>query len=139
MDMRDIARVLCRQLEIKMPKIEVGDIPFATETTLAAYIPEEDKIILRSDEETPDSLFALAHEIRHVWQSVWQPDIFAEYKQSADMPVEAYNLQHAEIDANAYAAMVMVTITGLTPLFNGLSERAIEKIWQRAREIDSEL
>ena len=51
---------------------------------------------------------------------------------------EEYNLQKEEIDANAYACVVMMDMFGIKPLFNGLDDEVINKIWERAEEIVKE-
>lgn len=45
--------------------------------------------------------------------------------------IEEYNLQIAEVDANAFAALIMISFFQLNPLFKGLPESVIAKIHER--------
>ena len=45
--------------------------------------------------------------------------------------IEEYNLQIAEIDANAFAYIVMVDFFGMKPLFYGLSDNVKSRILDR--------
>ena len=86
-------------------------------------------------------LFAIAHELRHVWQirtdsarwlDGYQPREECENK-------EAYNLQPAEIDANAFGGVVMVDLFGLFPRFDGVPESVKWHIYARMEELKGEL
>ena len=53
---------------------------------------------------------------------------FADYKELGELDIESYNLQIAEIDANAFAYIVMVDLFGVKPLFSGMSPKIISEI-----------
>lgn len=49
--------------------------------------------------------------------------------------IEEYNLQIAEIDANAFAGLVMIDFFHIRPLFKNLSARVKNEIYGRMEEI----
>lgn len=77
--------------------------------------------------------FSIAHELRHIWQIKYNEKFYLETYKTIDLcySVEEYNLQPAEIDANAFAYIVMVDFFGIKPLFNGLSDTVKSKIMER--------
>ena len=89
----------------------------------------------------PDLFFAIAHELRHVWQIKNAESFSLSTYQPIDLlhSVEEYNLQTAEIDANAFAAVIMVDYFGVKPLFNNLSETVKEQIFERMEMIKNGL
>lgn len=59
------------------------------------------------------------------------PEIFNEYNEiSENIDTETYNLQAAEIDANAFAKIFLEESTGVMPLFLGYSEKVKQKIFE---------
>ena len=105
--------IICDDLEIEKPLVE--EVLFLhTPTQLAEYIPS-DNILKHRPEKIPlDTMFSIAHELRHLWQMKNCPEIFQNYINSTDTDIEQYNLQSAEIDANAYAMVIMESGFGLT-------------------------
>lgn len=99
---------ICDFLVIPKPKISFDTSMFKTSTTLAMC--DLDTIYIKKiDKPNPDLLFSIAHELRHMWQlKNHENDYFTDYRQSFEIGTEAYNLQPAEIDANAFASVVMV-------------------------------
>lgn len=87
-----------------------------------------------------DLYFSISHEMRHVWQHKYFADeYFTEYKTPGECSDKTeYNLQPAEIDANAYAFLVMYCTFGMVPQFNGMDMCVINRIHERAFEIDSD-
>ena len=81
----------------------------------------------------PDYLFAIAHELRHIFQ--YQDDekfYLSNYKTSDNCSsIEEYNLQIAEVDANAFASIVMVEYFHMQPQWNGLSDKVVNAINDR--------
>jgi Zn-dependent peptidase ImmA (M78 family) len=129
---------LCDLLDIQAPKMSFDTSHFPTDTTMALCDWSGDTIYLKQCKDPdPDYLFAVAHEIRHVWQIKSNRDhYFASYK-SVDQcsDPDSYNLQEAEIDANAFAGVVMIEYFGMRPLFSGLSNMVKNKIGKRMFEI----
>ena len=129
-------RTICDLLNIEIPQIvETGDV-LDTDTMLAKADILNRKIYLSGKSKSMDFWFAIAHELRHIWQA--QDDFdkwFGNYMQIENTDIETYNLQDAELDANAFAMIVMVDVFGVKPKFNGLSPRIVEKIANRADKI----
>lgn len=128
-------------LQIPAPEISFDTSMFPTETTLAQCeidVNDPDGCIIhlrKCDKPNPDQLFAIAHELRHIWQ-FRQGLYLPEYKERNECEsVEEYNLQLAEIDANAFGAIIMNDFFGMKPLFQGLSETVKEEIAKQIKHI----
>ena len=133
---------ICKSLDIPVPSISYDTSHFPTETTMAQCELTSNTIYLNKlDKPNPDYLFAIAHELRHVFQ--YQNDeqfYLSNYKTSDNCSsVEEYNLQIAEVDANAFAAIVMVEYFHMQPQWNGLSDKVINAINNRINIIIREL
>lgn len=126
---------LCDELDIDVPEVSHDTSIFRTDTTMAFC--DGDKIYLRSKKENdPDLLFSIAHELRHLWQIKNDNEFyFSNYKSSDELNTNSYNLQPAEVDANAWASIVMSDLFHLKPLYEGMSYRVITAIQKRIQEI----
>ena len=127
---------ICELLDIPVPSISYDTSHFPTKTTMAQCELTSNTIYLNKiDNPNPDYLFAIAHELRHIFQ--YQDDeqfYLSNYKTSDNCSsVEEYNLQIAEVDANAFAGLVMINFFGLKPLFEGLSDSVKAKIFDRMK------
>lgn len=125
---------VCELLEIWVPKISYDTTHFATKTTMAQCEPETNTIYLNKvDKPNPDYVFSIAHELRHIYQ--YQTDekfYLSGYKPSNKCSsIEEYNLQIAEVDANAFAAIVITDFFSLKPQWYGLSNKVIDAIEKR--------
>lgn len=133
----EFIEIVCSNLKITKPIVE--EVLFLhTPTQLAEYVPADNVLKYRMGKMPLDIMFAIAHELRHIWQMKNCPEIFQNYINSTDTDIEQYNLQSAEIDANAYAMVIMESGFGITPQFKGLSEKVKNKILLRANEIVEE-
>ena len=133
---------ICELLDIPVPSISYDTSHFPTETTMAQCELTNNIIHLNKiDKPTPDYLFAIAHELRHIFQ--YQDDkqfYLSNYKTSDNCSsVEEYNLQIAEVDANAFASIIMVEYFHMQPQWNGLSDKVICAINDRINIIIREL
>lgn len=129
------AEEVCRRLGISSPRITVGR-DWRTPTMLAQCSSDGFEVQVRNDSVTLDTLFALTHELRHVWQIRTDKEFyFGNYQPSNQTDSEEYNFQIAEIDANAFAANIMREAFGVEPQFNGLTKAAKKKIWERMKEL----
>ena len=130
-------RDISAELGIPVPQVVYRD-HLLTGTMLAMISSDGTELVLkRNAPKGPDLYFSLAHELRHGWQ-IAHPELglMAGYKDRTECgSVEEYNLQPAELDANAYAAIVMEREFGLKALFQGLPEAVREAIRMRASEI----
>lgn len=127
---------VCDLLDIEIPKISYDISHFLTKTTLAQCEPDANTIYLNKvDKPNQDYVFCIAHELRHIYQ--YQTDrqfYLSEYKPSNKCSsIEEYNLQIAEIDANAFASIVMTDFFSMKPQWNGLSENVIKAIDKRIK------
>lgn len=125
---------VCRLLKIDVPKISYDISHFYTKTTMAQCNPELDIIYLtKTDKLNLDYAFCIAHELRHIYQYQTNEKFYlSDYKTSNKcLSIEEYNLQIAEIDANAFAAIVMIDYFQMSPQWNGLSGKVIDAINKR--------
>ena len=133
--------ILCASLDIVPPRVHYGVKEMQSETTIAQATRVGWDIYLRDigEQDERDVLFAIAHEIRHIWQiRKLENEFFENYKPShLCRNVNEYNLQKAELDANAYATAVMVTRFNCSPMFKGLDKRVKDEIYRRASGIAS--
>ena len=77
----------------------------------------------------------LAHEIRHIWQFANQSYSFENYYTGKEAP-EKYEMQECEIDANAFAYLVLQLVTGKTPKHNTWKIYSYDSIMLRVRELE---
>lgn len=127
---------ICELLEIEVPKISYDTSHFPTETTLAQCEPYTNIIYLtKIDKPNPDYVFSIAHELRHIYQYQTDENFYlSEYKPSNKCSsVEEYNLQIAEVDANAFASIIMTDFFSMKPQWNGLSDKVIDTIKKRIK------
>lgn len=129
---------VCDILDIDAPSVSFDTSRFATDTMMAQCSPDGRTIYIKKSPKTnPDQLFSIAHELRHVWQMKKDKQLyFSDYK-PVDLcaSVEEYNLQFAEIDANAFSGMVMVDFFHLMPQFAGVPVSVKSKIFERMEEL----
>ena len=87
-----------------------------------------------------DYYFAVAHELRHLWQYLTNEKYWlGGYKTAEEIGITAYNRQRLEIDANAFAALIMVLSFGMVPTFQSIDMETRHMIEVRARQIMPEL
>ena len=133
---------ICQLLDIPVPSISYDTSHFPTETTMAQCELTSNTIYLNKlDKPNPDYLFAIAHELRHIFQYQNNEQFYlSNYKTSDNCSsVEEYNLQIAEVDANAFASIIMVEYFHMQPQWNGLSDKVIHAINDRINIIIHEL
>ena len=133
---------ICELLDIPVPSISYDTSHFSTETTMAQCELTNNIIYLNKiDKPNPDYLFAIAHELRHIFQYQNNEQFYlSNYKTSDNCSsVEEYNLQIAEVDANAFASIVMIEYFHMKPKWNGLSDKVINAINSRISIIIHEL
>lgn len=137
---KDISKFIsevCSILGISKPNIEYKPQEFFPTATMLAMCDTAKGVIYVRDSEdiTFDMLFSITHELRHYWQIKNKPEMLDRYREAQDLTVEEYNLQPAEIDANAFAGAVMVNLSGIKPLFHGLPENVKDRIYEEMRLI----
>lgn len=126
---------ICKELDIPVPSISFDTSGFTSDTMISQCSSAKNIIYIKRFERLNlDILFAIAHELRHLWQ-VRTDEKFYVTHYTTSIPTEDYNKQIAEIDANAYAGLVMINLFGVKPLFNGLSNDIVKMIYNRMEEI----
>ena len=142
MDKRQIcirfAREVSAILKIAVPAIRFVPVKqLRTRTQIAALTP--DGILIRNDlGVTPELFFAIAHELRHAYQLENDRSLH-DYHTSDQLDIDEYNAQPLEVDANAFAAVVMAEFFGISPQFLNMPERIRQLICIRKRQIQKEL
>lgn len=125
---RKVADYNARQLKIVTPKIKVvskSSEVFATPTTQAAISSDGKNLYINKmaidgwekDEQPFNVWLVISHECRHAWQEHDKNfrKHFDNYKNSASLSVQDYNLQPAEIDAWAWAILLVGKNFGVRP------------------------
>ena len=133
---------VCNILNISVPSISFDMSNFSTDTMMAQCKSDGSTIYIKKiDKPNPDYLFSIAHELRHIYQIKTDYEWFLSDYKPIDLcaSTEEYNLQFAEIDANAFAGLVMVDFFHLQPLFEGLSDVVKAKIFERMELLSIEL
>lgn len=121
-------------LGISVPKITINPSEMKTKAQLAATIVGG--IVLRSNNFTPETALAIAHELRHLWQLELHEE---EYFKAGSVDTQDYNMQKAEIDANAFASVIMTVLFGMKPTFENLSSQINKQIEKRIVEIEDDI
>lgn len=102
---------------------------------LAYYDAANDILAVKDSYKSDyDMVFAVAHELRHKYQYV-NKLLQKPYKSREQLSVFDYNMQIQELDANAYAYIFLDFEFGVKPLFNGLDNRIVQAIIDRANYI----
>ncbi len=132
---------ICDILNIQVPSISYDTSHFQSATMMAQCNSYGNKIFIRRfSKPNPDQFFAIAHELRHVWQIKNNSDLyFSNYQTIDEMNINEYNLQTAEVDANAFASIIMIDFFHLQPQYKGMSSDVITAIKRRIKDIAIEL
>lgn len=134
----DFIQDVCNILNISIPSVSFDTSNFLTKTTMAQVDISNNTIYIKKfDKPNPDQFFAIAHELRHIWQVQNDESYFFDNYVSSDLcnSVEDYNLQIAEIDANAFAGLVMISFFGLKPLFKGVPDSIKTNIYKHMEHL----
>lgn len=125
---------ICDILNVPVPSISFDTSNFQTDTMMAQVNSSGDTIYLKKhNKPNPDQLFSIAHELRHIWQLQNNKHLyFSTYKPiNLCKSVEEYNLQIAELDANAFGGLIMIDFFNLKPLFEGVPDSVKNKIYKQ--------
>ena len=119
-------------------KIKPVSVKEDSDNLLGFFVPCERTIHIKKDLSDKDYIFVLSHEMRHVYQE--EKGLIKEnYKKRNETTLSDYNTQENEIDANAFAMVILFNVLGIVPSFENLDQTAITKIKARAKEIKKEL
>ena len=134
----DFILIICKLLEITPPTISNDDThQFSSKTRMAEIDLESNILYIKEFKRDFDTLFSIAHELRHLWQYNTDPEFyFADYKPSDELGIEEYNQQPAEVDAHAFAALVMEYMFGVYAMWESFSDKTCEMIFDCMEEIE---
>lgn len=137
--LKNLINIICNQLGIGVPEVSYDTSKFLTDTMRALYVPEDNTIYIKQGDD-PDTIFSIIHELRHKWQYVFYfKKYFKKYKTADKLSLVEYNMQPAELDAHAYAALMMEELYGLEILFSNFPEEVREVIFDRMDELEDEI
>lgn len=137
-----IVKEVSIMLNIKEPIIKYDTSSFESNTQFASA-NVKDYIIYLND-KMPNELdiyFAVAHEMRHLWQyqnESWR-DTITKHRSNSKLSTQEYNSQAEEVDANAFATYFMINNFNVRPLFNGFNSKMKRKTLNRYFQIKKEL
>lgn len=131
--LHQIAEECAEELGVSLPVL-VYELDRKTSGNLARLVLNENKKPVRLEIDISHDVFldlvlAVVHELRHVYQCEYETCLLNDYALLEQSQTNEYNLQEAEVDANAYAALFCEKHFGMKPLFQGYSRevrRAIE-------------
>lgn len=129
-------RTLCNMLRITMPQVFFNERQLA-EGEHAKLTPDGKRLFLRKL-KTPslDQLFATAFQLRKMWQRKTDEQLyFGEYKTLEEISLREFSTQPSEVDANAFAAVMVSAFFGVEPVFDELPGAARSGIDRRCEEI----
>lgn len=124
-DMADL--LLIDDVEIKYDSSKfMSDTQFGMYHDGVMYLKENTKVNI-------DTLYAIAHEMRHVWQIKNDYDLYFgdHYKERNKVGLITYNNQLAELDANAFAFLALEDEFGVAPIFPDFSDAYLRRIRKR--------
>ena len=137
----DYLQCLCRVLQVDLPTLKTDDV-LLTPTMIAYLDPGTNVLhVKRNVSDQRDTFFAVAHELRHAWQAKYAPDLYLTdyHPVTSSGDRVAYNLQPAEIDANAFASVIMTKLFRARPLFDGMPDEVITAIEKRSATLLDEI
>lgn len=123
-----------RELGVGIPRIILDT---SGEHKDSEYCPQTDELIYTK--LGADGYFQLAHELRHKWQWVnHQEEYFANYQELDTIDLNAYGKQIAEVDANAFAAIMAMKYLDSILSFPKRLRKEKRKIYDRAKILSKE-
>lgn len=139
---QDFINDICNILNISVPSVSFDTSNFPTDTMMAQCNPDGSTIYLKKyDKPNPDQFFSIAHELRHIWQIQNDEQMYFSTYKPIDLcsSVEEYNLQIAELDANAFAGLVMIDFFHLKPLLDGIPDSVKSKVFEQMEYLKTTL
>lgn len=130
MRLTDFTANIASMLGVPCPELRYAST-LSTPTQIAAMDSESLILTLRSSASDLDKTFAIAHELRHLWQQQTERFELNEHAAPGSVSTIDYNLQTEEIDANAFAALVMEYFFRVRPTFSALPPDLVQMIESR--------
>lgn len=142
MDILTFVKLICEDLSIVPPIVKYDNKKFNSNTQLATLVVEKNgrKILYlrKKYNDVVTMMVCIAHELRHKYQIDNSLFDTSAYQTSTVLSNRDYNLQDVEIDANAYAYVIMYDNFGIDVKFNGLDRDIVQRIKKRAEKIRNE-
>lgn len=142
MDILTFVKLICEDLCIVPPIVKYDNKKFNSNTQLATLVVEKNgrKILYlrKKYNDVVTMMVCIAHELRHKYQIDNSLFDTSAYQTSTVLNNRDYNLQDVEIDANAYAYVIMYDNFGIDVKFNGLDRDIVQRIKKRAEKIRNE-
>lgn len=127
MRLDDFTAKIASMLGVPCPELRFVET-LSTPTQIAAMDSENLVLTLRSSASDLDAAFAVAHELRHLWQQQTERFDLEEHAVPGSVSTIDYNLQAEEIDANAFGALVMESFFRVRPTFPSLPPDLVQMI-----------
>lgn len=129
-------KMICGMLQLPMPKIFYNDSALEPEQH-ARLTPDGKQLYLRKLKTASlDQLFAASSELRRGWQRRTDNALYyGDYKPLGELPPREFGLQPAEVDSNAFAAVMVSAFFGVEPVFDDLPGVTRSRIDSRIAEI----
>lgn len=132
-------KMICGMLQLPMPQVFYSDNALQPGQH-ARLTPDGKQLYLRKQKAASlDQLFAASSELRREWQR--RNDnarYYGEYKSREELPLREFSMQPAEVDANAFAAVVVSAFFGVEPVFDEYPGVTRSRIDSRIAEIRRE-
>lgn len=129
-------KMICGMLELPMPAVFYKDS--ALEPGQHARLTADGKQLYLRKLKTAslEQLFSAAAELRREWQRRRDSAYyFGSYKSREELPLREFSLQPAEVDANAFGAVVVSAFFGVEPVFDEYPGVTRSRIEARISEI----
>lgn len=111
-----------------------------SESTLALYNRREKQVhIVKKDKYSLEDIYVVTHELRHAWQDYTDPEYyFGDYYDPA-LSEHTYNISKAEIDANAFATVIIYKVIGVKPTREYHKDKQAQELYdKRVSELEDE-
>ena len=133
---KEFIKAICLDLFIPEPSIVYVDRFEQSKTMRMAVDYDSRYIMIRKDVKIDlDSYFDLAHELRHIYQMETGDFSKDDYILRENTDLATYNQQPLEVDAHAYAAIMMIKLFHVKPLWQGFDPDTIMLIEERIKEL----
>lgn len=136
--LQDEVGYMCLILGIDVPKVIITDDTelFATDTTKASIDLKTRAVHVNKSLMTDaiETVFVVAHEVRHLWQLVNNKLDLETFKSSHTL--DKSSLQDCEVDAQAFAMAYMHKYVGVDMPLDGLSDEVLSTISKHQESID---
>lgn len=138
--LKTIIRRNCTLLSVNCPALAIVPPDALPGFSVVAALSDDGKSLAVSAERVqsmalPDAWLYISHECRHLWQQSQAPELLTGYAARNVLNITEYNSQPAEVDANAWAAIMCANALGILPLFENYPPEVRALITRRMEAI----